>query len=135
MARLAGVMVPVPTGLAADLIGSLDHPMTASDPLLRHYVPDPDGGLTSIEDAVAASLSGRSPLPVDVLEDPHHLADSDPEWAGGDVLRIRQVAAAVTPRMALPVLELLRTVPGPVAGAVRTGLDILIGLKPKARPA
>ena len=51
------------------------------------------------------------------------------------VLRIRQVAAAVTPRMALPVLELLRTVPGPVAGAVRTGLDILIGLKPKARPA
>ena len=135
VARLAGVMVPVPTGLAADLIGSLDHPMTASDPLLRHYVPDPDGGLTSIEDAVAASLSGRSPLPVDVLEDPHHLADSDPEWAGGDVLRIRQVVAAVTPRMALPVLELLRTVPGPVAGAVRTGLDILIGLKPKARPA
>jgi len=58
VARLAGVMVPVPTGLAADLIGSLDHPMTASDPLLRHYVPDPDGGLTSIEDAVAASLSG-----------------------------------------------------------------------------
>jgi hypothetical protein len=135
VARLAGVMVPVPTGLAADLIGSLDHPMTASDPLLRHYVPDPDGGLTSIEDAVAASLSGRSPLPVDVLEDPHHLADSDPQWAGGDVLRIRQVAAAVTPRMALPVLELLRTVPGPVAGAVRTGLDILIGLKPKPRPA
>ena len=67
VARLAGVMVPVPTGLAADLIGSLDHPMTASDPLLRHYVLDPDGGLTSIEDAVAASLSGRSPLPVDVL--------------------------------------------------------------------
>ena len=58
VARLAGVMVPVPTGLAADLLGSLDHPMTASDPLLRHYVPDPDGGLTSIEDAVAASLSG-----------------------------------------------------------------------------
>src|SRR6478609_3466487 len=78
---------------------------------------------------------GRSLLPVDALEDPHHLADSDPEWAGGDVLRIRQVAAAVTPRMALPVLELLRSVPGPVVGAVRTGLDILIGLKPKARPA
>ena len=34
VARLAGVLVPVPTGLAADLIGSLDHPMTASDPLL-----------------------------------------------------------------------------------------------------
>ena len=48
VARLAGVMVAVPTGLAAALIGSLDHPMTASDPLLRHYVPDPDGGLTSI---------------------------------------------------------------------------------------
>ena len=99
VAQLAGVMVPVPTRLAADLIGSLDHPMTASDSLLRHYVPDPDGGLTSIEDAVAASLSGRSPLPVDALEDPHHLADSDPEWAGGDVLRIRRVVAAVTPRM------------------------------------
>ena len=71
MARLAGVMVPVPTGLAADLIGSLDHPMTASGTLLRDYVPDPDCGLTGIEDAVAASLSGRSPLRVDVLEEVH----------------------------------------------------------------
>ena len=55
--RVAGAAVPVPTGLAADLIESLDHPMTASDTVLRDHVPDPPGGLTAIADAVAAAVS------------------------------------------------------------------------------
>ena len=80
--RLAGAAVPVPSGLAADLIESLDHPMTASDTVLGDYVPDPPDGLTSIDDAVAAAVSSPAPRPVDQLADPHHLADSDPLWAG-----------------------------------------------------
>lgn len=124
--RVAGAAVPVPTGLAADLIESLDHPMTASDTVLRDYVPDPPGGLTTTEDAVAAAVSSPRPCPVDELADPHHLADSDPNWAGGDGLRLRRVAATVTPAVARPALGLLDAMPGPLAGALRTSLDILL---------
>lgn len=124
--RVAGAAVPVPTGLAADLIESLDHPMTASDTLLSDHVPDPPGGLTGIEDAVAAAVCSPPPRPVDELADPHHLADSDPVWAGGDALRLRRVAAAVTPGVASPLLGLFGAVPGPLAGVLRTGVDLLL---------
>ncbi|MGY4711185.1 NAD(P)H-binding protein [Mycolicibacterium sp. CBM1] len=124
--RVAGMAVPVPSGLAADLIESLDHPMTASDTVLRDHVPDPPDGLTEIEDAVAASVSSPPPRPVDELADPHHLADSDPLWAGGDALRLRRLAAAVTPAVARPALRLFGAVPGPVAGVLRTGVDLFL---------
>ncbi|QEN13061.1 NAD(P)H-binding protein [Mycolicibacterium sp. ELW1] len=124
--RVAGAAVPVPSGLAADLIESLDHPMTASDTVLRDHVPDPPGGLTTVEDAVAAAVASPPPCPVDRLADPHHLADSDPMWAGGDALRLRRVAATVTPGVARPALRLLNSVPGPLAGVLRTGLDLLL---------
>lgn len=135
VSRLTAVALPVPGGLAADLVESLEHPMMASDQRLSDRVPDPPGGLTSIDDAIVASLSSRKPRPVDELTDPHHLADSDPAWAGGDMLRIRQLASLVTPTLARPALDLLGAVPGPVAGAVRTGLDMLISLTPKVWPA
>lgn len=128
LGRLAGAAVPVPSGLAADLIESLDHPMTASDTVLGDYVPDPPDGLTSIDDAVAAAVSSPAPRPVDQLADPHHLADSDPLWAGGDALRLRQMAGAVSPAGARPALGLIDAVPGPVAGVLRTGLDMLLAV-------
>ena len=58
-----------------------------------------------------------------------------PVWAGGDALRIRRLARAVTPPIAHPTLSLVNFVPGPLAGALRTGLDILITLTPKVHPA
>jgi hypothetical protein len=45
------------------------------------------------------------------------------------------LASAITPAFARPVLGLLDVVPGPVAAAVRTGLDTAIGLVPKAKSA
>jgi uncharacterized protein YbjT (DUF2867 family) len=129
---MTGAVLPVPGGLAADLVESLDHPMLASDDRLREIVPDPPGGLIGIDEAITRALASRRPMPVDQLADPHHLADTDPAWAGGDTLRIRQLATAVTPSFARPVLGLIGVVPGPVAGAVRTGIDALIGLVPKA---
>ena len=42
------------------------------------------GGLVAIDDAIKRSLPNGRPRPVDELADPHHLADTDPEWAGGD---------------------------------------------------
>jgi uncharacterized protein YbjT (DUF2867 family) len=135
---ITGVALPVPPGLAGDLVESLDHPMVASVSGLHDRVADPPGGLLGVHDAIALALADRSngrPPPVNALADPHHLADSDPAWAGGDALRIRRVAGAVTPRVARPTLRLVNNVPGPLAGAVRTGLDILLALNAKVRPA
>jgi uncharacterized protein YbjT (DUF2867 family) len=130
VSRVTSVALPVPGGLAADLVESLDHPMSASDDGLRGIVPDPPGGLLGIDEAIALSLSGGRPRPVNRLTDPHQLADTDPCWAGGDVLRLRRLAMSVTPSIVKPALRLLGLVPGPVAGAVRTSLDTLIGLVP-----
>jgi uncharacterized protein YbjT (DUF2867 family) len=129
--RITAIALPVPDGLAADLVESLDHPMRASGTGLRELVADPPGGLIPTVEAINRSLSNRRPRPVDQLADPHHLADSDPEWAGGDSLRLRRLAAIVTPSIARPGLGLVDVVPGPIAGALRTGLDILITLTPK----
>jgi uncharacterized protein YbjT (DUF2867 family) len=129
--RITAIALPVPEGLAADLVESLDYPMRASGTGLRELVPDPPGGLLPTEEAITRSLSNRRPRPVDQLADPHHLADSDPGWAGGDSLRLRRLAAIVTPSIARPGLGLVDVVPGPIAGALRTGLDILITLTPK----
>ncbi len=133
--KVSGLVLPVPGGLAADLVASLDHPMVASSQQLRGVVPDPPGGLTTVENAMKRSLTGGRPRPVDALADPHHLADTDAVWAGGDSLRIRRVVAAVTPAFARPALGLLCVVPKPLAGAIRTGLDVVVGLLPKADPA
>ncbi|CAM4404576.1 short chain dehydrogenase [Mycobacterium basiliense] len=136
--RITAVALPVPPGLAADLVESLDHPMRASASGLRDTVPAPPGGLLGVEDAMGLALAGQStrpPLPVNALTDPHQLADTDPSWAGGDWLRIRRLARPVLPPVARSALGLVNTVPGPVAGALRTGLDILITLTPKVLPA
>ncbi|MCV7301551.1 NAD(P)H-binding protein [Mycobacterium barrassiae] len=132
---VTSAVLPVPGGLASDLVESLDHPMLASGNGLRDLVPDPPGGLVGIDEAIARALSSRKPQPVDALADPHHLADTDPTWAGGDTFRIRQLASSITPSFARPALALLGAVPGPVAAAVRTGLDTAIGLVPKVKSA
>jgi uncharacterized protein YbjT (DUF2867 family) len=134
----AAVALPVPQGLAGDLVESLDHPMRASGNGLRGRVPDPPGGLVGIDEAIALAVedtSDHAPRPVNELADPHHLADTDPVWAGGDALRIRRLARAVVPAIARPTLGLVNFVPGPLAGALRTSLDILVHLNLKVRPA
>jgi uncharacterized protein YbjT (DUF2867 family) len=132
---MTAAMLPVPSGLASNLVESLDHPMMASEARLRDVLPDPPGGLVGIDEAISRSLSSRQPQPVDALTDPHHLADTDPAWAGGDTLRIQRFARPITPPMVRPVLGLLGVVPGPVAAALRTGLDTLVSFVPKASPA
>ena len=44
VSMVTALVLPVPGGLAADLVESLDHPMRASDGL-RELVADPPGGL------------------------------------------------------------------------------------------
>ncbi|MBU8812425.1 NAD(P)H-binding protein [Mycolicibacterium goodii] len=129
--RVSAVVLPVPDGLAADLTESLDYPMTADGDGIRHVVPDPPGGLLGVDEAIRRSLAGGRRKPVNLLADPHHLADTDPQWAGGDRARLRQLAGAALPSVTRPALALLGLLPGPVAGAVRSGLDMVIGLVPK----
>jgi len=134
---ITGLALPVPLGLSGDLVGSLDHPMVASVSGLRNSVPDPPGGLLGVDDAICLALAGEPngrPRPVNALDDPHDLADTDPAWAGGDALRIRRLARAVTPPIVRPTLRLVNNIPGPLAGALRTGLDIVMTVVPKVRP-
>ena len=132
---VAAAVLPVPGALASHLVQSLEHPMTASQAHLRDVLPDPPGGLVGIDEAISRSLGSHRPRPVDALTDPHHLADTDPKWAGGDVLRIRRLTRSITPPIVRPVLGLLDVVPGPVVGAMRTGLDTVLKLVPKASSA
>ncbi|WP_081662043.1 NAD(P)H-binding protein, partial [Mycobacterium simiae] len=55
---ITGLALPVPPGLAGDLVESLDHPMLASAAGLRERVPDPPGGLLGVEDAISLALAG-----------------------------------------------------------------------------
>ncbi len=52
VSKLTGVVLPVPGGLAADLVESLDFPMMASDDGLAGLVPEPPGGLVDVETAI-----------------------------------------------------------------------------------
>lgn len=133
--RFGAVALPAPDGLAGNLVESMDYPMLASDSRLREWVPDPPGGLVATADAIAAALTSPSPRPVNALADPHHLADTDPTWTGGDALRIRRLLEAVTPPIARSALGWVGVAPGPVAGVIRTGLDTLISLIPRKHPA
>ncbi|BBX15278.1 NAD-dependent epimerase [Mycolicibacterium duvalii] len=135
VSKFTGLVLPVPGGLAADLVESLDYPMMASQDGLAGLVPDPPGGLVSTADAIRQAVKSPRPRPVDELADPHHLADTDPDWAGGDALRLKQLAGVVTPSIVRPVLDLIGLVPKPVAAAVRTGLDGFLDLLPKAGTA
>lgn len=128
VSKVTGLILPVPAGLAGDLVESLDFPMIASANSLQALVPDPPDGLVGIEDAIRRAVTSPPRRPVDRLGDPHHLADTDPDWAGGDTLRLKLLASVVTPPVAWPVLGLLGFVPRPVAAAVRTGLDHVVGV-------
>lgn len=95
---VSGLLVPVPSGLASDLVRSLDYPMKASEHTIRDHVPDPPGGLLTVREAVERSVASGLPRPVDELDDIHHLADTDPTWAGGDLMRVkREVRDRVAP--------------------------------------
>ncbi|WP_124710047.1 NAD(P)H-binding protein [Gordonia insulae] len=111
-ARVTGRLVPVPTSLTVDLVSSLSHPMSASEHKIRELVPDPEGGLTPMRVAVMSSVHTNAPRPVCELADPHHLADTDPQWAGGDMMRAwRRVGSVV----------------GATAGGVRGVVSLLTG--------
>lgn len=117
--RVGGIVTPAPAALTEELVTSLDHPMRASEHRIREFVPPPPGGLTGMRDAVAASVASPSPRGVCELDDLHHLADTDPDWAGGDWLRARRAACGAAS-------SAVSMVPG--LGGVLTRVRAMVGL-------
>jgi uncharacterized protein YbjT (DUF2867 family) len=80
--RVASWLTPLPRALTADLILSVPNTMSSQDDRIRALVPDPDGGLTSIDEALRRSQHPDRPLGVWATLDPLVLTDTDPQWAG-----------------------------------------------------
>lgn len=110
--EVAGRIVPVPTGLTAHLVTSLNKPMNSSGRSISEVVDAPAGGLTPMR--VAVRTAGRTPAPRPVcrLADVHHLAETDPHWAGGDLMRVRRKVGSIVGSAARRVRRVASLLPG-----------------------
>ncbi|MDI6627456.1 MAG: SDR family NAD(P)-dependent oxidoreductase [Rhodococcus sp. (in: high G+C Gram-positive bacteria)] len=139
--KVIGKIIPVPAGLAEDLVGSLHNTMTTSESRIRELVPDPPRGLTTIADAMARSVRGMvgDPPGVYALKDPLRLARTDAAWSGGDALGIRRRGVAASSDRTWGLIEALGgrrlLYAKPVAAAVRTNLDVIADVNRRARSA
>lgn len=137
--KVIGKIIPVPAGLAEDLVGSLHNTMTTSESRIRDLVADPPTGLTTIADAMARSVRGMvgDPPGVCALKDPLRLADTDALWSGGDALGVRRRGIAASSGRTWDLIEALggrRLLSSkPVAAALRTNLDVAAGISHRAR--
>ncbi|MET8837510.1 SDR family oxidoreductase [Micromonospora sp. NPDC004540] len=134
-----GLITPVPNAIARPLVESLVHEAVAREHDIARYVPDPPGGLTGFDEAVALALAKVRDAQVETRwstasgpDAPAEPLPSDPAWSGGTAytdLRERAVGA--------PTGALWRVVEGvggehgwysfPLAWSVRGWLDRLIG--------
>lgn len=134
-----GLITPVPNAIARPLVESLVHEAVAHEHDIARYVPDPPGGLTGFDQAVALALAKVRDAQVETRwstasgpDAPAEPLPSDPAWSGGSAytdLRERAVAA--------PVAALWQVIEGvggehgwysfPLAWSVRGWLDRLVG--------
>ncbi len=80
-----GLVTPVPASIAKPLVGSLVHEVICKEHDIAEYIPDPDGGFVTFDDAVRAALQGPQPIDLRLEVDPDHPAQisaPDPQWAG-----------------------------------------------------
>jgi uncharacterized protein YbjT (DUF2867 family) len=104
-----GFVTPVPAGLARPLVESLRNEVICAEHDIARYVPDPPGGLISVDQAFALALrhvrtgdvatrwtsAGTDGAPRDLL--PSDPQPTDPEWSGGSLYvddRTRRVHAS-----------------------------------------
>ncbi|MGR6321806.1 SDR family oxidoreductase [Micromonospora soli] len=134
-----GMITPVPNSIARPLVESLVHEAVAREHDIARYVPDPPGGLTGFDEAVALALAKVRDAEVETRwstasgpEAPAEPLPSDPKWSGGTAytdLRERTVRA--------PTAALWRVIEGvggehgwysfPLAWSLRGWLDRLVG--------
>lgn len=134
-----GLVTPVPNKIARPLVESLVHEAVAHEHDIARFIPDPPGGLTGFDEAVALALAKVRDAEVETRwstasgpDAPAEPLPSDPKWSGGTVytdVRERDVAA--------PTSALWRVIEGvggehgwysfPLAWSLRGWLDRLIG--------
>ncbi|WP_422754834.1 SDR family oxidoreductase [Micromonospora sp. WMMD708] len=134
-----GLITPVPNAIARPLVESLIHEAVAHEHDIARWLPDPPGGLTGFDDAVALALTKVRDAQVETRwsnasgpDAPAEPLPSDPDWSGGTAytdVREQEVAA--------PQAALWRVIEGvggehgwysfPLAWSVRGWLDRLVG--------
>ena len=134
-----GLVTPVPANLARPLVESLRNEVVCSENDITGYIPDPPGGLLTLDQAIAAALrytregavstrwsSAATPgAPSDPLP-------TDPSWAGGSLyVDERHSVVHASPAALWRVIEGIGGETGwysfPAAWAVRGLLDRLAG--------
>ncbi|TNH31231.1 SDR family oxidoreductase [Micromonospora orduensis] len=134
-----GLITPVPNAIARPLVESLIHEAVAHEHDIARYVPDPPGGLTGFDDAVALALAKVRDAQVETRwstasgpDAPAEPLPSDPEWSGGTAYTdIRERAVDASPAALWRVIEGVGGEHGwysfPLAWSIRGWLDRLIG--------
>lgn len=99
-----GLVTPVPYRLARRLVASLKNEVVARNDAIRSLIPDPVGGLTHLDRAIALALAKVKEARVDtrwsdasVPGAPSDPLPTDPDWAGGTLYQDVRVATTTDP--------------------------------------
>ncbi|MDG4783519.1 SDR family oxidoreductase [Micromonospora sp. WMMD961] len=134
-----GLITPVPNKIARPLVESLIHEAVAHEHDIARYVPDPPGGLTGFDDAVALALAKVRDAQVETRwstasgpDAPAEPLPSDPDWSGGTAYTdMRERAVDASPAALWRVVEGVGGEHGwysfPLAWSLRGWLDRLVG--------
>ncbi|MEV6705032.1 SDR family oxidoreductase [Micromonospora wenchangensis] len=134
-----GLITPVPNAIARPLVESLIHEAVAHEHDIARWLPDPPGGLTGFDDAVALALAKVRDAQVETRwsnasgpDAPAEPLPSDPDWSGGTAYTdVREQEVAAPPAALWRVIEGVGGEHGwysfPLAWSVRGWLDRLVG--------
>ncbi|MEV1319271.1 SDR family oxidoreductase [Micromonospora arborensis] len=134
-----GLITPVPNAIARPLVESLIQEAVAHEHDIARYVPDPRGGLTGFDDAVALALAKVRDAQVETRwsnasgpDAPAEPLPSDPKWSGGTAYTdVRERDVDASPAALWRVIEGVGGEHGwysfPLAWSVRGWLDRLVG--------
>ncbi|MEU8286637.1 SDR family oxidoreductase [Micromonospora sp. NPDC048905] len=134
-----GLITPVPNAIARPLVESLIQEAVADEHDIARYVPDPPGGLTGFDDAVALALAKVRDAQVETRwsnasgpDAPAEPLPTDPVWSGGTAYTdVRERTVDAPPAALWRVVEGVGGEHGwysfPLAWSVRGWLDRLVG--------
>lgn len=138
-AQWVNLVTPVPRSIAVPLIESLVHEVVCHGHEIERYVPDPEGGLTGFDHAVAMALARTRKADVPtrwsdaaVPGAPSEPLPSDPDWTGGTLYEdVREHRTRADPATLWEVIESIGGEQGwysfPLAWSIRGWLDRLLG--------
>ncbi|MEH0929257.1 SDR family oxidoreductase [Micromonospora sp. CPCC 205558] len=134
-----GLVTPVPNKIARPLVESLIHEAVVHEHDIARYVPDPPGGLTGFDEAVALALAKVRDAQVETRwstasgpDAPAEPLPSDPNWSGGTAYTdVRERTVDAPPAALWRVIEGVGGEHGwysfPLAWSIRGWLDRLVG--------